>query len=73
MADIAEIDPSFASLTPQAIAPPAIVSAPDDGELVLPVPADAPPIPDAHFGLGRPTQRVNPLARTQTGAELCVC
>jgi putative DNA primase/helicase len=32
-------------------------SAPDDGELVLPVPADAPPIPDAHFKLGRPTQR----------------
>jgi hypothetical protein len=29
----------------------------DDGELVLPVSADAPPIPDAHFKLGRPTQR----------------
>jgi hypothetical protein len=42
MADIAEIDPSFAPLTPQAIAPLATVSAPDDGELVLPVPADAP-------------------------------
>jgi putative DNA primase/helicase len=57
MADVAEIDPSFAPLTPQAIAPLAMVSAPDDGELVLPVPDDAPPIPDAHFKLGRPTQR----------------
>jgi len=68
MDDIAEIDPSFASLTPQAIAPPAIVSAPDDGELVLPVPADAPPIPDAHFGLGRPTQRWS--YRDRAGAVL---
>jgi uncharacterized protein (DUF927 family) len=57
MADIAEIDRSFAPLTAQAIAPLAMVSAPDDGELVLPVPADAPPVPDAHFDLGRPTQR----------------
>jgi putative DNA primase/helicase len=55
MADIAEIDPSFAPLPPQAIAPPAMVSAPDDGELVRPVPADAPPIP--HFELGRPMLR----------------
>ena len=39
------------------IAEMAMVSAPDDGELVLPVPADAPPIPDAHFKLGRPRQR----------------
>jgi putative DNA primase/helicase len=57
MADIAEIDPSFAPLTPQAIASVAMVSAADDGELVLPVPADAPPMPDAHVKLGRPTQR----------------
>jgi putative DNA primase/helicase len=57
MADIAGIDPSFAPLTPQAIAPLAMVSAPDEGELVLPVPADAPRIPDAHFKLGRPTQQ----------------
>jgi hypothetical protein len=57
MADIAEIDPLFTPLTPHTIAPLAMVSAPDDGELVLPVPADASPIPDAHFKLGRPTQQ----------------
>jgi len=57
MADSAEIDRSFAPLTQEAIAPLGIVPAPDGGELVLPVPADAPPYPAAHFDLGRPTQR----------------
>jgi putative DNA primase/helicase len=45
-----------------------MVSAPDDGELVLPIPADAPPIPDTHFTLGRPTQRWS--YRDRAGAVL---
>jgi uncharacterized protein (DUF927 family) len=56
MADVAEIEAPFAPLTEDEIAPPAAASAPD-GELVLPVPADAPPILDAHRKLGRPTRR----------------
>jgi putative DNA primase/helicase len=29
----------------------------DDGECVMPVPSDAPPVPDAHPGLGKPSCR----------------
>ncbi len=53
MHDIAEVDAPFAPLKPDEIVP---VPAPaSDGELVLPVPADAPPMPEAHFELGRPS------------------
>ena len=55
MHDIAEIDAPFAPLKPDEIVP---VAAPvSDGELVLPVPADAPPIPETHFALGQPSAR----------------
>ena len=55
MHDIAEVDAPFAPLKPDEIVP---VAAPaSEGELVLPVPADAPPMPEAHFALGRPTAR----------------
>jgi uncharacterized protein (DUF927 family) len=53
--DIAEADAPFAPLEPDEIVP---VSAPaSDGELVLPVPADAPPMPETHFALGQPSAR----------------
>jgi putative DNA primase/helicase len=50
-------DPTFAPLTPEdhaiavQLAPPAV----DDGDLVFPVPDDAPARPKNHFKLGEPT------------------
>ena len=39
------------------------VAAPEsEGELVLPVPADAPPMPETHFALGRPIGAVDAIA-----------
>jgi putative DNA primase/helicase len=50
--DIAELEAPFAPLKPEIVP----VAAPaSDGELVLPVPADAPPMPEIHFALGRPS------------------
>jgi putative DNA primase/helicase len=55
MHDIAEVDAPFAPLKPNEIVP---VAAPvSDGELVLPVPSDAPPMPETHFALGQPSGR----------------
>ena len=64
MHDIAEVDAPFAPLKPDEIGP---VAAPaSEGELVLPVPADAPPMPETHFELGRPSERWS--YRDATGA-----
>ena len=55
MHDTAEVDAPFAPLKPNEIVP---VAAPaSEGELVLPVPADAPPMPETHFALGPPSAR----------------
>ena len=55
MHDTAEVDAPFAPLKPNEIVP---VAAPaSEGELVLPVPADAPPMPETHFELGQPSER----------------
>ncbi len=67
MHDIAEVDAPFAPLKPDEIVP---VSAPvSDGELVSPVPADAPPMPQIHFALGQPSARWH--YRDAAGAVLC--
>jgi putative DNA primase/helicase len=51
--DVAEADAPFAPLKPDEIIP---VTAPaSEGELVLPVPPDAPPMPQTHFTLGWPS------------------
>ena len=55
MHDTAEVDAPFAPLKPNEIGPVAEPAA--EGELVLPVPADAPPMPEAHFELGPPSER----------------
>lgn len=56
MYDIAEADVPFAPLKAKDIAVP--VAAPvSHGELVLPVPADAPRMPQSHFSLGQPSAR----------------
>ena len=66
MHDIAEVDAPFAPLKPDEIVP---VSAPvSDGELVSPVPTDAPPMPQTHFALGQPSARWN--YRNAAGAVL---
>jgi uncharacterized protein (DUF927 family) len=51
--EIAEIDAPFAPLAANDIVTAAATKA--DGELVQPVLADAPPAPETHFALGRPT------------------
>jgi uncharacterized protein (DUF927 family) len=48
--DIAEVNAPFSPLKPDEIEPPAAPL--PDGELVLPAPADAPPMPQVHFALG---------------------
>jgi putative DNA primase/helicase len=53
--DIAEIDAPFAPLKPDEIVP--VASPAFEGEVVLPVPADAPPMPQTHFALGQPTTK----------------
>ena len=55
MHNIAEVDAPFAPLKPDEIVPVAAPVA--DGELVLPVPTDAPPMPKTHFALGQPSAR----------------
>jgi hypothetical protein len=53
--DIAEVDAPFAPLKPDEIVP---VDPPaSEGKLVLPIPADAPPMPRTHSALGRPSGR----------------
>jgi putative DNA primase/helicase len=56
MHDIAEVGAPFAPLKPNEIVP---VAAPvsDGGKLVLPIPADAPPMPETQFKLGQPSAR----------------
>lgn len=55
MSDIAEIDAPFAPLKSDEIGS---MAAPEfEGELVLPVSGDAPPMPQSHFKLGQPTTR----------------
>jgi hypothetical protein len=66
VADIAEINAPFAPLTPKETDAPAALAS--DGELVLPVPANAPPMPETQFPLGRPTARWS--YRDATGAVL---
>lgn len=66
MADIAEIDAPFAPLTSDETGS---VAAPQfDGELVSPVPDDAPPMPQSHFSCGKPTTRW--IYRDASGAML---
>ena len=67
MHDIAEVDAPFAPLAPRPIAP-SVAAPAADGELVLPVPTDAPPIPETHFALGQSTGRWR--YRAATGAIL---
>lgn len=55
MHDTAEVDAPFAPLKLDEIRPLAVPVS--QGELVLPVPADAPPMPQDHFKLGRPSAR----------------
>ena len=50
MHDIAELDAPFAPLKPDEIVP--AVAPASDVELISPVPADAPPMPETHFELG---------------------
>ena len=47
MHDTAEVDAPFAPLKPNEIGP--VAEPASEGELVLPVPADAPPMPETHF------------------------
>jgi hypothetical protein len=62
---------NYLSLTPDEIAagPAVAARAPDDGELVSPVPADAPPPPTRHFNHGEPAATW--IYRDPSGAELC--
>ncbi len=55
MDDIAEVDAPFVPLKADEIVP--VAARVSDGEVVLPVPADAPPIPQNHFTLGQPSDR----------------
>ena len=55
MNDIAEIEAPFAPLRSDEIKP--MPTSESEGELVLPVPADAPLMPQAHFKLGQLTER----------------
>ena len=55
MRDIAEVDAPFAPLKSDEIVPRAAPL--PVGELVLPVPADTPPVPEGHRALGLPTAR----------------
>jgi putative DNA primase/helicase len=64
--EIAEVDAPFAPLKSDEIVPLAVPVS--EGELVLPVPADAPPTPQAHFKLGQPSARWD--YRNAGGAEL---
>ncbi len=61
----------YLPLTPEEIAAgPAIAArAPNGGELVSPVPADAPPPPTRHVKHGEPT--ATSIYRDASGAELC--
>ena len=52
--DTAEVDAPFAPPKPSEIGPVAEPAA--EGEIVLPVPADAPPMPETHK-LGQPSAR----------------
>src|SRR5215510_9885144 len=55
MNDVAEIEAPFAPLKSDEIIP--MPTSELEGELVLPVPADAPLVPQTHFALGQPTER----------------
>ena len=55
MSAVAEVDAPFAPLKPDEIVP--VATPASDGELVLPVPAIAPPEPGTPFELGRPSGR----------------
>ena len=55
MHDIAEADAPFAPLKIDEIVP--VSASASEGELVLPVPAGAPPLPETHFKLGQPSAR----------------
>ena len=66
MHDTAEVDAPFAPLKPDEIGP--VAEPASEGELVLPVPADAPPMPETHFELGPPSERWS--YRDATGALL---
>src|SRR5271166_3296170 len=61
----------YLPLTPDenAAGPAVAARAPEDDELVSPVPADAPPPPTRHFGHGEPTATWT--YRDASGAELC--
>jgi putative DNA primase/helicase len=64
--DIAEADAPFAPLkSDEFVSVPAPAS---DGKLVSPVPTDAPPMPQSHFTLGKPTARW--IYRDARGATL---
>ena len=55
MHDTAEVDAPFAPLQPNEFGPGAEPAS--GGELVLPVPPDAPPMPQTHPTLGQPSAR----------------
>jgi hypothetical protein len=61
----------YSPLSPDEIAAGSAIArrAPDDGELVSPVPADAPLPPTQHFNHGEPTATW--IYRDACGAELC--
>ena len=55
MHDTAEVDAPFAPLKATQIGP--VAEPASEGEIVLPVPPDAPPMPEVHPNLGRPSGR----------------
>ncbi|MEI8154809.1 MAG: DUF6371 domain-containing protein [Hyphomicrobiales bacterium] len=66
MDDITEVDGPFARLKPNETVPE---TAPGfEGDVVLPVPANAPPMPQTHFKLGQPSARW--AYRDTTGATM---
>jgi uncharacterized protein (DUF927 family) len=67
MADVAEIEAPFAKLSPQEKIGSSVAPA-SDGDPILPVPPDAPAIPQAHPELGRPAARW--VYRDTAGAPL---
>ena len=66
MNDVAEIEAPFAPLKSDEIV--SVAEPQREGELLSPIPANAPPMPEAHFALGRPT--VQWFYRDPAGAVL---
>lgn len=57
MHDIADVNAPFAPLQSDEVVPEPLPAPVSDGEVVSPIPADAPPTPECHRALGRPSGR----------------